>query len=241
MWARGWGPVKIRAGAHRRSQTCTKAEWGDETMHLVCEHCGKSYSLSEDRLPRFGARVRCPSCGDLFDIPARRASSARPPVPRWTAPSPFETAAPGVEAFAPDGAPGDSPAATAVLAPSTEAVFAEAAVAGAGAAPEEAPVGSGESRLAVEAPPRVTACAPEAVPPADAAETAKRLVGALAGMHRARLDEARREGRVLAVFAAEIAAAWDLYRRQVPEDASGCRRHFQDAVNEEFFDGKRIF
>jgi hypothetical protein len=162
-------------------------------------------------------------------------------MPRWTAPSPFEAAAPGVEAFAPDSASGDRVAATAVLAPSADVLFAETASAGAGGAPERAFDGLGESRFAAEEPLPVAAATPEVAPPADPAETAKRLVGALAQAHQTRLDEARRGGRVLAVFGAEIASAWDLYRRQVPEEASGSRRHFQDAVNEAFFDGERIF
>ena len=63
---------------------------------------------------------------------------------------------------------------------------------------------------------------------------------ALAELHAWRIEPALREGRMMEVLGEEIAVAWDFYRRQVGEDTARSGRHFQDAVNERLFRGRRI-
>jgi hypothetical protein len=81
--------------------------------------------------------------------------------------------------------------------------------------------------------------APPASP--NPSEAARRIVTVLAEVHSDRIEQALREGRLLEILSDEIAGAWDLYRRQVGEDSARASRHFQEALNERFFSGRRVF
>ncbi len=64
-------------------------------MRISCRHCGEPYDIDERSLPRFGASVRCPACGGLFELPSRSAQAARrfEPLAMVPGPAPFAPAA----------------------------------------------------------------------------------------------------------------------------------------------------
>jgi len=98
MWARGWGSAsRSWAGVVHRPLTEGIAEPGGRDMQVSCRHCGEPYDIDERSLPRFGASVRCPACGGLFELPARSSQAARRYEPR--------PMMPGLAPFAPPPEP----------------------------------------------------------------------------------------------------------------------------------------
>lgn len=242
MWGRGWGTSRGRLTVARRPLTEGAAGSGGHTMQISCRHCGEPYEIDQKSLPRFGASVRCPACGGLFELPARSPVSARRYEPRPMVPgaAPIEVA-PAAEPRLPESPKGP---------PVEEAAADPAAEDGSGGAPFPSD-GSATARRLEEAPPGAepevptpeaasSPGAPAVPPPADPGEIARRIVAGLAERHAARLDRALRDGELLSALGYEIAAAWDEFRAEAGE-AERDRRHFQDALNERLFGGRRVF
>jgi predicted Zn finger-like uncharacterized protein len=231
------------------------ADTGGHDMRISCRHCGEPYDIDERSLPRFGASVRCPACGGLFDLPARSAEAVRRAAGRLESPAPASLSRPPlplrpVVPAAPVATPEDEAADADELPegshPEEETDSVDRREASPTAVEDAAPeLDAGEPEMkegaaATEAPP---AEVPESVGPAsppDPGEVARRIVSALAERHAATLDRAIEGGALLAALGVEIAAAWEAFLAEAGESERASRT-FQDALNDRFFGGRPVF
>ena len=51
-------------------------------MRILCGECGRVHEVADDRIPVFGARLRCAGCNAVVELPARegRGTASAPPV-----------------------------------------------------------------------------------------------------------------------------------------------------------------
>lgn len=51
-------------------------------MQVKCDRCGQSYEVNDSRISPQGAKIKCPSCANIFVVrPAKNAAAAQDPAP----------------------------------------------------------------------------------------------------------------------------------------------------------------
>ena len=190
----------------------------DTAMLLTaCPHCRRKYRVQAGLVPAQGIRARCPHCGAVFPI-VPSVSAARAPGESRIPPGPQPAAS--------------GPAWTMKL---EEARPAKGAIGEIRPRPPDTN-GADEDRMVEEG-----AAGSTGEPEAHARNLARALVSDLLAYHPEACEEGARSGRLVQLLGGEIAASWELYRREVGDDVAYQAGYFREALNELLARGEDYF
>ncbi len=219
-------------------------------MITTCTGCQARYRLDADKVPQRKIRVRCPDCGDVFELDG---SVREAPAPMAAGAAIDRTPTP-----VPEPAPAPAGSLDLDLEPAADVLVPEPTPAADGnlvgeltlepASPAAGPAASLDSDAAASAKP-----ASGGVAVADAPKQGRRrrrdksemlaraLVSDILVYNREARDKALAAGNLLEALGPEIKKSWELYKEKVGAESATGTSHFKDALNEILAEGQDIF